>query len=86
MKKLIITILFSSMIALSACGDGDENSLTSPSTSGKGTISFLLNGEVFRPQASSNILFAQQSHRMIQLVTEYDSSKNKANDFFNIEI
>ncbi len=86
MKKLIIAILLLSMIALSACSGDDENSLTAPTTEGKGSLSFLLNGEVFRPQGRSNFPFSTPSHNMLQLVAEYDSSKNKANDLFNIEI
>ncbi|MDT3739110.1 MAG: hypothetical protein RO257_06355 [Candidatus Kapabacteria bacterium] len=87
MKKYLLAILLSSLMMIFGCGkDDDENSLTAPTTDGKGTLSFLLNGEVWRPQSSSDFPFSTSSHRMLQLVTEYDSSKNKTNDLFNIEI
>jgi hypothetical protein len=86
MKKLIKAILLMSMIILGSCGDDDENSLTAPTTEGKGSLSFLLNGEVWRPLAHSNFPYGYSSHGMEQFATEYDSSKNKANDLFKIRI
>jgi hypothetical protein len=76
------------MIALSACGgeEDDENSLTSPSTSGKGTLSFLLNGEVWRPLVQSDFPFTPFSHGMEKIITDYNSDKNKASDMLNIRI
>src|SRR5690606_16748192 len=86
MKKSLIAVLLSSMFLVFSCGDDEENSLTSPTTNGKGTMSFLLDGKVWRPYRGSNFPFSSPSHRMRILATEYDSSKNKANDLFNMEI
>ncbi|MBS4013908.1 MAG: hypothetical protein KGZ97_09170 [Bacteroidetes bacterium] len=88
MKKLIIAILLSSMIALSACGseEDDKNSLTSPSTSGKGTLSFLLNGEVWRPKTELSFPFSS-SHGMQIAATKNDTnSHNRANELIFIDI
>ncbi|PKL85972.1 MAG: hypothetical protein CVV22_05420 [Ignavibacteriae bacterium HGW-Ignavibacteriae-1] len=88
MKKLIIAILLSSMIALSACGgeEDEENSLTSPSTSGKGTISLLLNGDVWRPETEFNFPHTLLSHGMRIEPQNVDSSGNKTNDLVKITI
>jgi major membrane immunogen (membrane-anchored lipoprotein) len=86
MKKYIITILLTSMILISGCGKDDQNSLTAPSTNGEGTLSFLLDGVVWRPLAHSKFPYGYSSHGMELFIIEYDSSKNKTNDLFKIEI
>ncbi len=87
MKKYMLTILLTSIFIISGCGkDDDENSLTAPSTNGKGTLSFLLDGAVWRPFAHSNFPYGYSSHGMEQFVIEYDSSKNKTNDLIKIRI
>ncbi len=88
MRKFIITILLTSMFLISGCGkdDDDENSLTSPSTNGKGTLSFLLDGIVWRPKTISTFPF-QSSHGMEITPIEYDTnSRNKANELLLISI
>lgn len=87
MKKILIAVLLSSMFLVFSCGDDDENSLTSPTTNGKGTMSFLLNGKVWKPEASfGHFPYSGTSISLLIDVTEYDSSKNKANDLINVYI
>ena len=75
------------MISINGCSKDDENSLTSPSTNGKGTLSFLLDGKVWRPKTESNFPFTNSSHLMGISPIEYDTiNGNKVNDLVLINI
>jgi hypothetical protein len=82
-----MTVLLSSMFLVFSCGDDDENSLTSPTTNGKGTMSFLLDGKVWRPKTKFYIPVTPASHGMEISVIQYDSNNyNRANELILISI
>ncbi|MDT3739609.1 MAG: hypothetical protein RO257_08925 [Candidatus Kapabacteria bacterium] len=86
MKKSIV-LLLASILMLFSCGKEDENSLTAPTTDGKGTLSFLLDGEVWRPKTEFYIPVTPASHGMEISVIQYDTNNgNKANELILFHI
>lgn len=87
MKKILIAILLSSFILFFSCGEDDENSLTATTTDGKGTLSFLLDGEVWRPKTKFRIPVTPASHGMEITAIQYDTNThNRANELLFIDI
>lgn len=87
MKTIIITLLLAMALVINSCSKDDKNSLTAPTTDGSGTLSFLLDGKVWRPKTSFNFPITKPSHSLSMLPIEYDSiSGNKVNDLIGIGI
>ncbi len=85
-KYLLIPIIILIMISMNGCSKDDENSLTSPSTNGKGTLSFLLDGIVWKPKTSFNFPTMMYSHAMFVEPQILDSTGNRVNDLVKITI
>jgi len=86
MKTIIITLLLAMAFVINSCSKDDENSLTAPTTNGSGTLSFLLDGKVWRPKTSFNFPNTIYSHALFVEPQFLDSTYNKLNEFVKISI
>lgn len=87
MKTIIITLLLTMAFIINSCSKDDENSLTAPTTDGSGTLSFLLDGKVWRPKTSFNFPTMIEATILKMVAIEYDTvSGNVVNDYFKLHL